>query len=154
MEESKSRKGWCMTLKLLSSGLGIVMGLSVFFTFTFHYKNLHAGVWGLVSSIFAAKAFHLFLLHRTLRLTRWHTPLSLSVLRCLGILGIIAGGPATVYYWYTAISQQEDFHEIGDSHTIDGVWSFMTFKWSVALALSSHKYKAFWNDNSNLITPI
>lgn len=151
MEESESRKGWCMSLKLVSSGLGIAMGLAVFFIFTFHYENIHAGMWALVSAMFSAMAFHLYLLYRNFRLESWHTPHSLAALRNLAILAILASSSATIYYWYTAFSEHESIQPISDSHMIAGVWSFMTFKWSVALGYSSHKYKVLLDREYSLL---
>jgi len=151
MEEASARKGCCMSLKLGSSGLGIAMGLPVFFIFTFHYQNIHAGMWALVSAIFSAMAFHLYLLYRNFRLESWHTPHSLAALRNLGILAILASTSATIYYWYTAISQHEPIQPIADSHMIAGVWSFMTVKWSGALGYSSHKYKSLLDREYSLL---
>jgi hypothetical protein len=141
MSDPQSRQGCAMSLKLMSSGLGIVLGIMVFFIFTFHYQNIEAGIWALVSAAFSAMVFHLYLLYRNFRLETWHTPHSLLSLRNLAILGFLASISATVYYFYTAASQHEPVYPISDSHLIRGVWAFMTLKWSVALAYYAQKYK-------------
>jgi hypothetical protein len=136
-----SHRGFCMSLRLASSVLGIAAGLIVFFIFTFHYGNVEAGVWALISAVFSAMAFHLFLLYRNHRLETWHTPQSLSALRNLAILGICASISATIYYFYTALGSHESVYPYSDSHLLRGVWSMMTLKWTVALAFFSQKYK-------------
>ena len=133
------RHGCCASLRLVSSGLGAATGLIVFVTFTFCYQNVEAGAWALASAAFSAIALHLFLLTRNYRLPAWHTPQSLLAIRLLTILGAMISLLATIYYIFTAISQEESMLPYSESHLLRGVWSMMTFKWTIVLVFFTKK---------------
>jgi len=135
------RTGCFMTFKLVSSGLGIAAGLSVFFCFGFYYQNVEAGIWALISAIFSAVCFHLYLMYRNFRLDSWHTPKSLNALKLVAIVGLITSTFASLFYFYTAIGGHESVKPYKDSHLLRGVWSFMTVKWSGGLLYTAVKYK-------------
>lgn len=129
-----------MTFKLVTAGFGILAGMSTFCVFTFVYGNVHAGIWALLSGIFATFVFHLHLLYKNHRLAAWHTLTSLTANRNLGILAFLGSFAATCYYWYTAFSEHQPMYPIKDSDMIAGVWAFMTVKWSIGLTFFGHKY--------------
>jgi len=122
-----------MLLSLGTAGLGVTMGVTVFFVFSFLYGNLHAGLWALGSGIMAAIVLHLHLLyrnHRSLpslhlpcmhpRLADWHTLHSLAANRNLGLLTLALSLASTVYYFYTAISEHQPVYPIKDRSV--GCW--------------------------------
>lgn len=137
----ESRSSCWMTFSLGMAGLGVVMGITVFFVFSFLYGNIHAGLWALGSGILAAIVLHLHLLFLNHRLPTWHTVHSLAANRNLGLLTLAFSIGATVYYIYTAISEHQPVYPIEDSYMIAGVWSFMTAKWSLGLVIYGHRYK-------------
>jgi len=140
MDNTESRSGCLMIFKLMTAGLGIVVGLSTSCVFTFVYGNIHAGSWALLSGVFATFVFHLHLLYKNHRLAEWHTVTSLTANRNLGILTLMGSLAATCYYWYTAVSQHQPMYPISESYMIAGVWAFMTVKWSAGLTYFGHKY--------------
>ena len=95
-----------MVFKILTSSLGVIMGCLAFPVFTFVFFNLHAGLWALLSIIQASMVLHLHLLYRSHRLETWHTPHSLAACRDLGLLTMVGGLAATVYYIYTKVVDQ------------------------------------------------
>ena len=101
-----ARGGCVMVLKILTSSLGIIMGCVAFPVFTFLFGNIHAGIWALLSVIQASMVLHLHLLYKSYRLETWHTPHSLSACRDLGLLTMVGGLGATVYYVYSVVVYQ------------------------------------------------
>merc|ERR1712055_48285 len=70
---SLTRSGWRMWFRLITAGLGVVMGCLVFFVFSFGYGNIPAGCWALVSAMFAGLVLHLHIMHRMHRLELWYS---------------------------------------------------------------------------------
>ena len=95
-----------MVFKILTSSLGVIMGCIAFPVFTFLFFNIHAGLWAFLSIIQASMVLHLHLLYRSYKLESWHTPHSLIACRDLGLLTMVGGLAGTVYYFYTAVSNQ------------------------------------------------
>jgi cation transport ATPase len=139
-DDGSQRKGCWMTVKIFFACLGVILGITTFFIFTFLYGNIHAGLWALASSILSSIVLHLHLLYRNQRLNSWHTLHSLAANRNLGVLALLGSLGAMVYYFYTAVSEHQEVYPIKDSWLIAGVWAFMSVKWSLGLTFYGHKY--------------
>ena len=74
----QERVGCLMRFKVLTAGLGILMGCCAFPVFTFVFNNVQAGIWALLSVILASMVFHLHLLYQNFKLESWHTAKSLA----------------------------------------------------------------------------
>ncbi|GFN93152.1 heme transporter hrg1-b-like [Plakobranchus ocellatus] len=124
--------------RLIMSGIGIFVGLSVFIVFTIQYKNLNVGIWALLSGIAAGVAFGVTLAYHK---HVWDTkPRRLKTFMIMGCFTQLAGICGFVAYLVLAISQHQVLTAYGEGYYLTCVWCFMTWKWGFALLLYSRSF--------------
>ncbi|KAK3788843.1 hypothetical protein RRG08_048847 [Elysia crispata] len=139
-------------LRMIMSGIGILVGVSVFIVFTMQYKNLNVGIWGLMSGLAASLAFGVTVAyHRHV----WDSkPRRLKSFMLLGCFIQLAGVCAFVAYLVLAISQNQALTAYGNGYYLTSIWCAMTWKWGFGLLMYSRRFYysfASADDKSNLI---
>ncbi|OXA59123.1 heme transporter hrg1-B [Folsomia candida] len=124
----------------LSSSLGIYFGITIFFLFTFVYHNNYAGIWGLISAVFAGLCLHLHLLSSDNRLSGWYSAQQLIAIAAFSFICFALAIGFTSWYLIYAIYHHIPMLPVKNSYFLAAVWSGMTMKWTFALFLLSYRY--------------
>lgn len=125
---------------LVSSIIGIILGVAAFVVFFFVYENIDAGFWGFLSGVFAMVCFHLHYLHIRQKLDAWHSADTLRGIKVLGMMGTLAGMAGLIWYIFIAMYHHIPVMPVRTSMYIAAVWSFMTAKWGLSLFLYCRMY--------------
>jgi len=125
---------WWLTV---SSCLGIFFGITILFVFAFHYQNDAAGVFGLISALFAAVSLHLTLLNDGNRIMTWYTAKNLKALSALALVSSLIALGFTLFYVIYASIHQLPMLPVKQSYYLVAVWSGMTFKWALTVSILS-----------------
>ncbi|KAL4228806.1 hypothetical protein ACF0H5_011846 [Mactra antiquata] len=125
-------------LSIFFSCLGILIGVSVFCVFGFHYKNWNASLWGLTSAI---PALITLLVHIGNKRRRWENkPMRLRGYMLFGCLFQLTGICGFVTYLTLAIYNNQGLIIYGNGFYLTCVWCFMVWKWGFLLFYFSRKY--------------
>ena len=87
-----ARSGCQIWFRLITAGLGVLMGFMVFFVFTFGYGNIAAGCWALISALFAGLVLQLHLLYRSHRLELYYSTERLNLVMLVHSLTYYVSG--------------------------------------------------------------
>jgi len=124
----------------ISSSLGVYFGITIFFLFTFFYHNNHAGIWGLLSAMFAGICLHLKLLSSNHRLSVWYSIGQLHALAAFGFICFCLSLGFTSWYIIYAAYHHIPMLPVGGSFYLAAVWSAMTAKWTLCTFFMSYRY--------------
>ncbi|KAG7206537.1 hypothetical protein KM043_003880 [Ampulex compressa] len=120
-----------VALNLVTSALGVILGISAFFVFSFCYGNYNVGFWSILSGILAGVCFYLHLVK--------------------GFAGGVAGFTASIWYIFLTAYYKIPMQPIADSTVITAVWSMICGKWGIFLMYHSWKYRLLIENESLLI---
>ncbi|BFZ22636.1 hypothetical protein BsWGS_25675 [Bradybaena similaris] len=136
-------------VRLIFSSIGVVVGLIVFFFFSFHYRNYNAGLWGLVSGLAAGLALAV-----TIAYTKHvfdGNPRQLKSFMLTGCFIQLAGICGFVAYLVLAISQNQGLIIYGPGYYLTTVWCLMTLKWGFALLMYSRSFLRSYQEKEHII---
>lgn len=118
--------------------IGMVVGLSIFGSFGFYFRNWHCAVWGLVSGIFAALTLGI---HIEYRQHEWRRkPNFLRVIMFFGCLAQFLAISAFIIYIALGIHYKQRVTPWNDGFYVTSIWCLMSWKWSFLLFLYSRSY--------------
>lgn len=126
--------------QLISSATGTALGGVMFILFLFVWGNYAAGVWALLTGIFAAILFHLTYLHFCDILDTWHNIETLHGITFLGVLVSLAGAGGFIWYLFHALYYHIPALPISGSSYIASAWAAITMKYGLMLICTSCSY--------------
>ncbi|KAK3929977.1 Heme transporter hrg-1 [Frankliniella fusca] len=135
-------RGFCHYFRLVSSSLGVLVGLLACIAFSAVYTHVVASVLAFLSAVFAAVCLVLHILHHRNVLHVWHSPDTLNDLSILGFCVLNIGFSLTSWYLFDIIYYHKPMMPVDGSPYISAVWAFMTGKWGTMLWYDSRKYAA------------
>jgi len=131
-------------LQAAYAALGALIGVSVFFSFSFVIHNWAAGILGLASGLFALwNCICVLFRHTSLPPTGGQRPLVENgflfyVHVVAGILGLTTGLGTMAYFLLIAGVEQQAV--TGTSGWVSAVWGFMLSKWALGLLVHVFRY--------------
>lgn len=147
---SRSRQATKQWSNIIVTTLGIGVGLSGFFA-GFHFKNMHTGIWSLVSGVFAGATLHLAILQKTGHLASWYSPQMLCNIIKLGVIGSIAGLAGAITYLTISIVTHHG-SSLSASFYFTAIGSILTFIWSLYLVILAWRLKVkMERENASLL---
>lgn len=121
------------------SAVGVVVGISIFATFGFYYRNWHCAAWGLASGVFAALTLAV---HFEYYKYEWNRQPKLLVIgMVVGCLGLLVSIAAFIVYLVLATTRHQGLTAWNDGYYLACVWSAMTCKWTFFLFYFSFDYR-------------
>jgi len=140
---------------LLTSALGLFVGLAGFFVFNFTFSNYQAGFLAGFSGLLSAVCLHLAFLHHYDRLTAWYTPIIMRRITIFATVMLLVCLTLMVWYLYSVVSKHQGFYPVETSNPARAVMSFLCVKWAGSLVYLSvvHRRGMLANAYQNLEQP-
>ncbi|CAG0893506.1 unnamed protein product [Darwinula stevensoni] len=132
----------CVHFHIFAACLGVLLGISAFAAFGFHYGNHHAAIWAVISAMPAAVCLLLHILYIQEQLDIYYSEKSLNGMALLGFALGLCGLAGLVWYTFNILYYNISFLplDISKSYYIDIVWAFMTAKWGFMLYCVARRY--------------
>lgn len=135
-------------LHLITSAIGVIVGVAAFFVFFVAYKNHDVGFWSILSGILAGVCFHLHWVKGNESLGRWHTKVTLRNLNVVGFISAVAGIAALIWYLFLTFYYKIPLEPLAESTVLSAVSSMICGNWGIVLMIYSHKYELIIQEGS------
>lgn len=146
-----SGHGCAHYVRLVTSSIGVLVGILACLTFSIMYHHIEASVFAFISAVFAWVCLTLHVLHHRNVLQAWHSTDTLNDISKLGFSVFVIGLAFTVWYIFDGVYHHRAMMPVAGSPYITAVWTFMTSKWGFLLWSCSQTYSNGLLDTASLL---
>lgn len=132
---------WKSWVCMVSSCLGIFVGLAGFLVFVFVYSNYQAGFLAGFSGLIATLCLHLNIINHLGLLQAWYTPTIMKRITVFAVTILIVILALMGWYLANIITKHEGFYPIETSDLPRAAMTFLNAKWAISLLCYSVSYR-------------